>query len=436
VTEQQDSAGDTETSAPGSAAALDNPRRQSPIHRRWWLWGLAVLGVACAVVAVLAVVASRYQPVSYGSFQASAFPGIPSGNGIRAVNNLGGFHEDLYIPPQRGTFGLFADITNNGTYPVTIVSVRLPVGSLRLAGPVRYSMPGMGGSQQIPPPVSRVLHRVVLQPGQEMFLGFPVWMWPCTAHQGWEGLESFYVKVKYLMFTHTVEVPWGMDGDSLLIRAPGGKPGHKGVTCAPGTTLANLPKVPAEKPSPHAVAGTIIRVRKDRDVGELRLIQMTMPDAAAAVGPRLPACFTQYSTDLAHRPHYRVIDFDLNWAAINFGQRGIAPAVRATIAGPDGTAMLVAVPEGPGANRLACRAARSFRLGRETSGWQLVYGLTLRVPLNVDLDHLFLTVDGHTITVPLVPACGTKSAGPACFLGDQLGGDWISGSPYSIFLRI
>jgi hypothetical protein len=78
---------------------------------------LAVLGVACAVVAVLAVVASRYQPVSYGSFQASAFPGIPSGKGIRAVNNLGGFHEDLYIPPQRGTFGLFADITNNGTQP-------------------------------------------------------------------------------------------------------------------------------------------------------------------------------------------------------------------------------------------------------------------------------------------------------------------------------
>ena len=40
---------------------------------------------------------------------------------------------------------------------------------------------------------------------------------------------------------------------------------------------------------------------KGRDVGELRLMQMTMPDAAAAVGPRLPQCFTQYSPDLAHR---------------------------------------------------------------------------------------------------------------------------------------
>jgi len=415
----------------------DEQRSHWSKRRRWLQFGLVVVGLACIAVVVLAVMASHYQPVSYGSMQSSVFPGIPGGKGIRAVNNLGGFHEDIYIPPQRGTFGLFADIRNNGTHPVTIVSVRLPgPGPLQLAGPVRYSKPGMGGSRQIPPPMSRVLHSVVLQPGQEMFLGFPVWMWPCTSHQGWEGLDSFSVKVKYAMFTHTVAVPWGMNGDSLLVRAPGGKPGQKGVTCAPGTTLANLPKVPKEKPSPHAVAGTIIRVRKGHDIGELRLVQMTMPDASAAIGPRLPPCFTQYSSDLAHRPNYRVIDFDLNWADIDFGSRGTAPAVRVTLAGPDGAPMIVAVPRGPAGNSLACRTARSFRLTRETTGWQAVYGMTLRVPLNAKLDHLLVTVDGHTISVPLVAACGTKSAGPNCFPGDQLGGEWMSGLPYSVFVRI
>jgi hypothetical protein len=186
--------------------------------------------------------ASRYQPVGYGSVGFTSFPGIPAAKHIRAVNNFGGFHEDLYIPPQRGTFGLFAAIRNNGTHPITIVSARIPrEGPLQLAGPVRYSMPGMGGSQAIPPPTSRVLHSVVLPPDQEMYLGFPVWMWLCTSHQGYEGLGSFHVKVKYLMFTHTVALPWGLDGDSLIVSGPGGKPGQKGVTCAPGTTLANLP---------------------------------------------------------------------------------------------------------------------------------------------------------------------------------------------------
>lgn len=396
-------------------------------------------GLAGVVLAVLMAAASRYQPIGYGSTGSGneAFPGLPAGKGIRVVNNLGGFHEDFYIPPQRGTFSLFADIRNNGTHRVTIVSVSLgsPSG-VALAGPVLYSTPGMGGSNQIPPPTSRVLRDVVLGPGQEMFLGFPVHMWPCARIGSWQGIPDFYVTTRYLAFTHTVAVPWGMWGDSLLMRLPGGRPGQKGVICAPGTTRANLPKVPAQNPGPHGLAGSIIRIYKGRETGELRLIEMSAPDAAAGLGAPLPSCFLQNPARPWHQPGYRVVNFDLNWADINVGQRGTAPAVRVTIAGPDGQPMIAAVPQGPAGNAVACRVIESYRLGSSRPRWQLVLGLTLRVPLHMALDHLLVTADGHTITVPLVPACGTKAAGASCFPADELGGPWIAGTPYSANLRL
>lgn len=158
-------------------------------------------------------------------------------------------------------------------------------------------------------------------------------------------------------------------------------------------------------------------------------------DAAHNAGASLPPCFAQYRPDLAHPPDYRVVNFDLNWAGINVGSRGTAPAVRVTIAGPDGAPMIAAVPQGPSGNSIACQTVRSFHLGRQTSGWQLVYGLTLRVPLHATLDHLLVTADGHTLAVPLVPACATGPASGNCFLGDQLGGPWIAGTPYSASLR-
>src|SRR6266700_6725222 len=125
--------------------------------------------------------------------------------------------------PQRGTFSLFADIRDNGTHPVTIVSVALSsISGMVLAGLVRYSTAGMGGPDQIPPPASRVLHDVMLRPGQEMFLSFPVRMWPCARIGGWQGVPDFDVTTRYLIFTHTVAVPWGLQGDGLLMRSPGG----------------------------------------------------------------------------------------------------------------------------------------------------------------------------------------------------------------------
>jgi hypothetical protein len=401
---------------------------------------VALLGAA---VLILAVAASRYQPVGFGDTGNSLelFPGLPAGQGIHPVNDLGGFHEDIYIPPQRRVFSLFTSITNNGTHAVTISSARLPEGTpLALAGPVRYSVPGMGGSDQIPPPESRVLREVVLRPGQELFLGFPMRMrWPCAISGGWDSISDFDVTVGYAMFSRTVAIPWGMAGDSLLVRGAGGRPGQKGVICAPGTTRQNLPKVPAQNQGPQTVAGTIIRIRHVRDTGELRLMQMTAPDAVRDLDGALPPCFTQDPPRPARLPRYRVINFDLNYAAINEGQRGTAPAVRITIAGPDGSTM-VAAQLGPHDTGISCQAVQSYLLTRETTGSQLVVGMTLRVPLHGALTRLVVTADGHTITVPLVPACATPgSAGVSaanCFPGYELGGAWTSGTPYSVSLRI
>ncbi len=411
--------------------------RRPTWRRRAWRWALLAVALLGAAVVIVAVAASRYQPVGYGDSGSSleAFPGLPAGRGIHPVNDLGGLHEDMYIPPQRRVFSLFASITNNGTHAVTIISARLPgLSPLALAGPVRYSTPGMGGSDQIPPPVSRVLRDVVLRPGQEMFLGFPVRMWPCATTGGWDAISDFDVTVGYAMFSHTVAVPWGILGDRLLVRSPGGRPGQKGVICAPGTTRKNLPKAPAQDQGPQPVAGTIIRIRHGRETGELRLMQMTAPDAASNVDGALPPCFTQYPPRPGRLPRYRVINFDLNWADINVGQRGTAPAVRITIAGPDGATMVAAVP-GPGGNGITCQAVQSFLLDRQTTGWQLVYGMTLRVPLRGALTRLVVTAGGHTITVPLVPACGTGPATANCFPGDGLGGPWTAGTPYSVSLQ-
>jgi hypothetical protein len=413
------------------------PRRRVLVQR----WILATLGLACLVLVILAVLASHYQPIEYGSSGNSmeAFPGIPTGKGIRMVNNFGMLHEDFYIPPQRGTFSLYADIRNNGTHAVTIVSVSLPPGSgLTLNGPVRYSTAAMDSPDLAPGSVSRPLrHGIALGGGQEMLLGFPVKMWwPCGQSNTWQSLANFNVTMRYLVFTHTVAVPWGSLGDSLIMRWPGGKPGQKGVICAPGTTRANLPKVPAQNPGPQPVAGTIIRIYQGHDTGELRLVQMTEPDAVMNVGAALPPCFTQYPSHVTRLPQYRVVNFDLNYASINEGTIGTAPDVKVTITGPDGTPMIVGMPNTQGiTDTISCQAAESFLLTSGGHNSQEVLGLTLRVPLHLPLDHLLVTANGHTITVPLVPDC-SRTSSDSCFDGSSLGGPWIAGTPYSMNLRI
>jgi len=222
------------------------PAAESPVLERgrgrvlWW-WSLAGFGVlAVSALIAVSVLAATYQPLSFGGTGNSAelFPGLPAGQGIHPVNTVGGLHEDFYIPPQRGTFSLFVDIYNGGSYAVTIESVSLPSGGpVTLAGPVRYSTPGMGGSDMIPPPISRVLHIVVLRPGQDLFLGFPVRTWPCAQQYGWASEPSFNVKMRFALFTRTVAMPWGSLGDSLVMHAPVGRPGDSGIFCLPHTVL-------------------------------------------------------------------------------------------------------------------------------------------------------------------------------------------------------
>lgn len=199
---------------------------------------LAAIAAAAVVVAAAATLAARYQPIGYGGLfnNAGLFPGMPPGHGIHAVSNPGGFSQDIYIPPQHGPFSLLASLRNNGPYPVTIESVSLPPGGPVLAAPIRYSTPGMGGSSQIPPPVSRVLHDVRLGPGQTMFLGFLVRTSPCAQRHYWMRVPSFSVRVGFGPFTRTVPIAWGTGGDSLLLHVPAGHPGQPGIFCLPHTT--------------------------------------------------------------------------------------------------------------------------------------------------------------------------------------------------------
>src|SRR5215472_8304751 len=271
--------------------------RGGPRPRRWRKWQTGawlVIGLVCATLATLAVAAARYQPVSNGDdeFRTLAFPGMPTGHGIRQVNTFGNLLTDLYIPPQRGTFSISGTITNTGTHPVTIVSAAPPTGlGLAQSGPPRYAPLGPPYSSAAPFSNSRPLHDLVLQPGQEVLVGFPVHMWPCApAEAVWYSVTDFTVTTRYLTFTHTVQVPFGPDSETLIMRGPGGQPGQKDVICAPGTTKANLPRLPPRDPGPQPVAGTIIRVYQGRNTGELRLIQMTAPDAAAGRANRVGRC--------------------------------------------------------------------------------------------------------------------------------------------------
>ena len=133
-----------------------------------------------ASASILLALANDYRPLAYGLDGSSslAYPGLRAGHGIRPVNTFGGIRMDLYIPPQRGTFYLFASVMNRGSRAVIIEKASLPKGSaLTPAGPVRYAMPGGGNTSGIPV-AKRILHDVKLGPYQEILIAIPVRSWP------------------------------------------------------------------------------------------------------------------------------------------------------------------------------------------------------------------------------------------------------------------
>lgn len=172
----------------------------------------------------------------------------------------------------------------------------------------------------------------------------------------------------------------------------------------------------------QAVAGTTLRVINGREIGELRLTEETGPDAG---DPPYPACLTGHASD------ERVVNFDLNWAGVNFGEQGSAPAVSVTIAGPDGAALIAEIPQPNPPNR--CKTVRSFVLTALGKGWQLVYGMTLREPSRAKLAYLWVTVDRHVKKIWLSHVCNQDD----CFQGDPYPPVlWTSGTPYSPSLTL
>src|SRR5580698_2543418 len=218
---------------PLPATIAESPRRR---HCRAWLLAAAVLVLVLAVIGLLLGIAAVYQPLSRGGLSLDApFPGMPPGVGIKVVNNFALLGGDYYVPPQRGEFSFGLSVRNSGSRPVTIEAVTtsvLPADStypVRLAGPVLYTTDmGQPGT-----PRTHVLRNLTLGPGQTIFIGIPLRMWPCGQTDGWDTDTAFYMKEHFLFFTHTIAVPWSMNGAKLIMRSPGGTPGDPHTICAP-----------------------------------------------------------------------------------------------------------------------------------------------------------------------------------------------------------
>jgi hypothetical protein len=212
-------------------AAAGSPRRG---YKSVWLVGAGV--VALAVLGVLLGRAAVYQPLGRGGLVLDApFPGMAPGVGIKVVNNFALLGGDYYVPPQRGEFSFGLSIQNSGSRPVIIEAVTTSVSAadstypVRLAGPVLYTTDmGRPGT-----PRAHVLRNLTLGPGQGIFIGIPLRTWPCGQTDGWDTDPAFYVRERFLFFTHMVAVPWSMNGAELIMHDPGGKPGDPHTICAP-----------------------------------------------------------------------------------------------------------------------------------------------------------------------------------------------------------
>jgi len=180
--------------------------------RRWTLVVLAAL--LATVVVVLGTLAATYQPIQAGGEDGIHFPGLPTGTGITSVNNFGGVPGELYAPPQLGTFTIVEALNNPGPRAVTIESVSIvgPQGQesgapglwpLTPAGPVMW-INAIGNW----PAHGRPVAGLSLAPGQYILVGIPVRLSGSCYEPGSFGeINVFYVKERFLSFTHWVAAP-------------------------------------------------------------------------------------------------------------------------------------------------------------------------------------------------------------------------------------
>jgi len=197
--------------------ASTEPHETHPVGGRRRRWALAAAAILLtATVVVLAVLADTYQPIPQSGEDGIVFPGLPQGTGITTVNTFGGVPGELYAPPQLGTFTMVEGIYNRGPEAVTIESVSI-VGPqneepsthglrpwpLTPAGPVQW-IPAIGNW----PAHGRPVAGVSVAPGQYILVGIPVRLsGTCYQPDGWTGVNVFYVKERFLTFTHWVAVP-------------------------------------------------------------------------------------------------------------------------------------------------------------------------------------------------------------------------------------
>jgi hypothetical protein len=239
-------------SHPARPGGGDPPTAGPPATRRRRRWRRPVLlglgALFTVAVVVLAVLAGTYQPVQFGYSYGGAFPGLPTGTGIRIVDNFGGASGEFYVPPQSGVFSVEPSIFNNGPETVTIEAVSIlspqdqaniahgvPPWPLVPAGQVHWRFQYTGAGQKGSISGSSVVG-VSLPPGQGMSLGIPLKMSAICYTQGsWTGIDVIYVKERFLLFTHWVAVQFQ---PSLIMHqpeSPFGEPG-KDLVCPAGAT--------------------------------------------------------------------------------------------------------------------------------------------------------------------------------------------------------
>src|SRR5262249_15197268 len=141
-----------------------------------------------------------------------SFPGMPVGVGLRAVNTFGDSNGHIYVPPQRGVFTVPESIENSGPVPITIEAVT----ASRPEQPgitARWPLTPAGQALYVPADVPRPTRGtpvagLSLRPGQAIFVGIPVRLSDvCYVPNGWTGLNVFYVKERFLIFTRWVAIP-------------------------------------------------------------------------------------------------------------------------------------------------------------------------------------------------------------------------------------